>query len=62
MVATVVMVKAAASAVEDDDWRLLRAYPPTYVARRLGAGEAIAVDGSLDDAAWARCRSWRSRS
>ena len=36
-----------------DDWRFLRRAPPHYVARRLGAGESIVLDGRLDDAAWA---------
>ena len=34
-------------------WRFLHALPPHYVSRKLGAAETIAVDGKLDDAAWA---------
>ena len=42
------------------DWRFLRSAPPHYVARRLGAGESIVLDGRLDDAAWASA-PWTSR-
>jgi hypothetical protein len=31
---------------------MLDAYPPHYVAKKLGASDAIVVDGKLDDAAW----------
>ena len=37
----------------DDAWKLLRAYPPHYVALKLAPGEALAIDGRLNDSAWA---------
>ena len=36
-----------------DDWRFAAAYPKQYVAHALGEGEAISIDGALDEAAWA---------
>jgi hypothetical protein len=34
------------------DWRMLDAYPPHYVAKKLAPLESIAIDGKLDDLAW----------
>ena len=36
----------------DDAWKLLRAYPPHYVALKLAPGEALAIDGRLNESAW----------
>ena len=44
-------VAGLASATQD--WRMLDQYPAHYVTHKLAAGEAIIIDGKLDDPAWA---------
>jgi hypothetical protein len=44
------LVSGAAAA---RDWRMLDSYPQQYVATALGGVEHIAIDGELDEPAWA---------
>ena len=46
------LLLAAAAVDAAQSWRMLDQYPNHYVARKLAPGEAIAVDGKLDDPAW----------
>ena len=46
----VLALLASAPAVRD--WRMLDAYPPHMVARKLQPSEAIKIDGWLDDPEW----------
>ena len=48
--ALLLLLIAAADATQS--WRMLDQYPNHYVTRKLAPGEAIAIDGKLDDAAW----------
>ena len=41
-------------------WRFIHALPPHYVASKLGASDAIVLDGKLDDDAWAAA-AWTGR-
>ena len=51
--AVAVFVAVFGVARADDEWKFEYAYPPHYVARALDEGEAIAIDGVLNETAWA---------